>query len=255
MASICETYTKAVWNNMKPLFANWEPGKPVQLGDYGVLSGRTFIHIGNVKDYGINFASREDPELDHKYFSSEGAVDVKILAKGAPNISGVVNANATIEISFGRKDAVFFNAAECRFSMIQDKSCIGKEIMKLHKSDKWEKDWAVITDLVQAGSTTIAISATDQASVILEAKGDIQKINLADASISLNVIMQKNVGYVVETMGGLIPLIGLSKIQGFWEKSEEFEPISSKKLWAMGVASSRSTEELQEDLYFGPLKS
>lgn len=69
MASIVEIYTGAVRANLKPLFANWEPGKPVELGDYGILSGDAFIHIGNIKDLGMRFGVRDDASMDRKYFN------------------------------------------------------------------------------------------------------------------------------------------------------------------------------------------
>jgi hypothetical protein len=260
MTSIVEIYTGAVRANLKPLFANWEPGKPVELGDYGILSGNTFIHVGNIKDkdLGMRFDVRKDSKSDRKYFSSEGSTEIKLNAKGATNVSGALNAKATLEINFGSKEAVFFNAADCQFSMIQDKASIGREIMKRYKSGHWDRGWAVVTDMVQAGATMIAISGTDQASVIFEAKGDVEKINLADASIGMNVAVQKNVGYVVDAQSGLIPLIGLSKIQStFLWIGDKYKPLSAaydaKMLSVMRNSPGIQTEESTEDLHFGQI--
>lgn len=73
----------------------------------------------------------------------------------------------------------------------QDKAGIGREIMQRHKAGDWDRGWAVVTDLVRAGATTIAVSGADQASVVFEATGDVEKINLADASVGLSVAAQK----------------------------------------------------------------
>ncbi|MFZ2632066.1 MAG: hypothetical protein WA081_09405 [Desulfosalsimonadaceae bacterium] len=259
MSAIVEIYTEAVRENLKPLFANWEPGKPVELGDYGTLAGEAFIHIGNIKDLGMGFDVREDDTPDRKYFSSEGSTEIKLNMKGAATLSGAINAKATLEINFGSKEAVFFNAAECRFSMIRDKAAVGKEIMKRCKAHDWDRDWALVTDLVRSGATTIAISGADHASVIFEASGNVDKINLSDASVGLNVANQKNVGYIVDAQKGLIPLIGLSKIQPtFLWFGDTYKPLcaaySPRMLSVMRNSPHIQTEESPEDLYFGQLK-
>jgi hypothetical protein len=259
MSTIVKIYTEAVRENLKPLFANWDPSKPVDLGDYGVLVDDVLINIGNIRDIGINFDVKEDTTPDRKSFSSEGSTEVKLNTKGAANISGSINAKATLEINFGSKDAVFFNAAECKYSMIRDKAAIEKEVMKFYKAQKWERNWAVVTDIVQAGATTIAISGANNASVIFEASGDVEKINLADASIGLSISNQKNVGYVIDAQKGLTPLIGLSKIQSkFLWFGDKYKPLctfySANLLSVIRNSPNIRTEESEDDLYFGQLK-
>lgn len=259
MSSIVGIYTSAVRDNLKPLYANWEPGKPVELGDYGLLSGDVFVHLGNVGDLGIKFGVRNDSSTDRKYFASARSTEVRLNAKGATNLSSVLSAKATLEIHFGSKEGVFFNAAECQFSMIQDKSEIGREIMLRYNSGDWDRGWAVVTDLVRTGAATIAVSGGDQASVVFEATGNVEKINLADASIGLSVATQKNVGYVVEAEKGIVPLIGLSKIQSaFLWSGDSYKPLSAaydeKILSTMRRSPGIRTEESPADLYFGQLK-
>lgn len=259
MSTIVEIYTEAVRQNLRPLFANWEPGKPVELGDYGTLVDDFLITVGNIRDLGITFGVSTDTTTDRKSFSSGGFTEIKLTAKGAANVSGTINAKATLEINFGSKEAVFFNAAECKFSMIRDKAAIAREVMRRYNADKWERDWAVVTDIVEAGATTIVISGADNASVIFEASGDVQKIDLANASIGLNITNQKNVGYVIDAQNGLTPLIGLSKIQStFLWFGDKYKPLytlhSPRVLSAARNSSNIQTEESQDDVYFGQLK-
>lgn len=95
MTSIAKIYTETVYENLKPLHANWEPGRPVQLGDFGVMRDRTFIYLGNIRDQKIEFSARTDPASDHKFFASEGTTDVKFQAKGsAPVEAGERQGNA-----------------------------------------------------------------------------------------------------------------------------------------------------------------
>ena len=258
MIGAVEIYTDAVYNNFKPLHANWEPGRPVQLGDYGVMKGRTFVHLGNIKDLGVNFSERADETSDDKQFTSTSDVNVTFHAKGTTT-AGVVNAKAGLEVAFGSKDAVFFNAADCTYNMIADKAAVGKRILALNDKEEWQREWVVVTDLVKAGATTVAISGGASASILFEAKGDVDRIDLADASIGLSVKSSKNVGYRVVAANGLYPLIGLCKIQSaflFWPR--EFRPLSAS-IGDFHIRGAREdsprikTEDTAASLYFGQL--
>src|SRR3989339_604851 len=234
MSSIVEIYTEAVRENFRPLFANWEPGRR------------------------IKFDIREDNTKDKKSFASKGSTEIKLGVKGSVNIEGTVNAKATLELGFSNEEAVFFNAADCFFQMIKDKAAIGNAIMKLYKANDWERKWAIVTDIVKAGATTIAISGGKTSSIIFEAAGDVDRIDLADASIGMKITSQKNIGYVVEAKVGLIPLIGLSKIQStFLWFGDDYQPLSltmnHSMLSTMRNSTQIQTEEL-DDLYFGQIK-
>jgi len=259
MSSIVKIYTDAVYSNLKPLYANWEPGRPVQLGDFGIMSNRTFIYLGNIQDLGIAFSERTDPAKDHKFFASQGTVDVRFFAKGNAPVSGVANLNATLEVDFSSQDAVFFNAADCDYTMIDNKVALGKAVMAKYKQGDWKREWAVITDTVKAGATTIAVSGGQTASIVLEATGDVERINLADASMGLAIKSAKNVGYQVVAEKELTPLYALCKIQSaFMWWGPEFKPLSkafSDRLLLEAVENSPQiqTEGSDEALYFGQL--
>ena len=113
--------------------------------------------------------------------------------------------------------------------------------------------------MVTAGATTIAVSGGRTASVVFEAKGDVERIDLADAYVGLKVANQKNVGYLVEAEKGLIPLLGLSKIQSsFLWFNEQYKPLSvrysERALSSMRNSPKIRTEETAADLQFGQFK-
>ena len=223
--NLAKIYTDEVYQNLRPLYANWEPTKPIKLGDFGLMNDNFFNHLGNISAFKINFNVRESPAKDYKNFSSRGSVSVSTHDKGSFPINGIMNASAALEINFSNEDAVFFNAADCNYKMIDDKVRLGEEIMEKFHAQVWKHEWAIVTDLVQAGSTTVAISGAKNAGLLLEAKGNVQQMALADASIGLNVKNSTNVGYQVISADGLIPLIGLCKIQPrfiFWKT---FSPV------------------------------
>lgn len=260
MTSIVKIYTDAVYDNLKPLHANWEPGRPIKLGDFGILRDRTFIHLGNLSDLGIAFDERPDLANDQKFFTSQDSVEVKFNAKGSVPISGIVNVNASLEVNFTSQNAVFFNAADCDYLMIENKVALGKEIMEKFENNEWQREWVVVTDLVKAGATTLAISGGRSASIVFEASGNVDRINLSDASIGLTVKNATNVGYQVVAENGLIPLIGLCKIQStFLWWNDKFKPLTRalndyRVLDVLENSPRVKTEESKEALYFGQLK-
>ncbi len=261
MSSIVKIYTDEVYDNLKPLYAQWEPGKPVQLGDFGILRDRTFIQLGNIQqDLGLTFTKRSDNTKDHKFFASQGSVDLKFNAKGSVPVSGLLSANASLEIAFSNKKAVFFSAADCEYVMIEDKVGLGKQIMTQYEKRKWEREWVVVSDLIKAGATTIAVSGGQSASIVLEAGGDVERISLADASLGLTVKTASNIAYQVIAEKGLIPLLGLCKIQSsFLWFNEQFRPLISwfgdfRTVETLENSPLVQTEESKEALYFGQLK-
>jgi len=261
MSSIVEIYTNAVYDNLNPLYANWEPGRPIQLGDFGVMRSRTFICLGNISDFGMTFSKRTDPATSNKFFASQDTAEVKFHAKGAAPVSGVVNVKATLEVNFSSQDAVFFNAADCEYTMIANKVALGKAVMAKYEQDEWQREWIVVTDLVKAGATTVVVSGARTASIVLEATGDVERINLADASVGLTIKSASNVGYQVVAAKELIPLFGLCKIQStFLWWNDNFRPLFSlalsdiRLLEALENSPRVQTEESKEALHFGQLR-
>jgi hypothetical protein len=259
MPAIAQIYTESVYDNLKPLYANWDPGRPVQLGDYGTVQDRNFMYLGNVSQLGIAFDKRADPRRDHKYFASKGATDVTFHAKGSAPVGGAVNAKASLQVQFSSEEGVFFNAAQCEYVMVADKVALGVEIMRRLDAGEWKKQWAIVTDLVNSGSTTIAVSGASSAEIAFEAEGEVPQIDLADASLGLAVRKVKNVGYQVVAASGLVPLIGLAKVQPkFWIFGEEFKPLARSLAPDAGPSAEpvdpEETREPVEGLYFGQLR-
>lgn len=264
MSKIANLYANAVKNNFKVLFANWEPGGPIELGDYGILSDNIFIPVGKLKNDFEEFKGDViqitlDPTQDHKEFKSEKGVEVNLVAKGAFNPQGVQLAKASIEIKFSSEDSIFFNAAGCSTSRIANKAKIGQIIKELKKQDKWEKKWCVVTDLVHAGKTLIAISQSSNSGLTLEADSPaLEKINLADASIKLSPSFERSIGYKVVADEGLNLLIGLCKLKNpFIIGPSQFKPRTMRMTASMEYNVENDnhikTEESGDELIFGQL--
>jgi hypothetical protein len=222
MKRIYQTYTQEVYAHLRPLHANWEPAQPVRIGDFGVLNGRMFLQKGNVDQFEITCPTRESHVEKRRTFCSSGMAEVRLR----PRVSGKAGRkvqNARAEIRFSSAGAVYFNAADCTYTTIQDKVGFGAKILALYHTSKWKSSWVVVTDLVTAGSTTIAISREAGAYLELQAGVDVAQIDLANASLQLQSTSTKRVGYEVTAAPGLTPLIGLSKVHLPWFREPGFD--------------------------------
>jgi len=228
MESIADIYTQAVRHHLHPLWANWDPSRPVKLGDFGILEDGIFERLSNVASLGIDIGKTIESDADdQKTFTSSDDVRVEITAAGQASANLPVTAKASMSVAFGSKHAAYFNAAGCDYVMVADKIALAKAVMTLLDAGKWSREWAVVTDLVPAKSTTVIISGAANAKIVLEASGSVPNINVANANVGLSVVSEANVGYQIVSSKGLIPLIGLSKVQPrFLWMGDHFKPLS-----------------------------
>ncbi|MGH7665142.1 MAG: hypothetical protein ACRENI_12760 [Gemmatimonadaceae bacterium] len=255
MSSIARVYTDELRDHFKTLYGTWEPNIPLRLGDVGEMDGKIFVRRANVKDhrYALDFGEREDADHAHVDFQSTEGVEVEFFANGAaPNV------NARVEIKFSRKNAVFFNAADCASRSIEDQITLGEQILELYRANKWDASHRVVTSIVEAKATTVLISSANQGSVVIEAESDqVSNIDLTDASIGLRLGGYSNVGLKVVADTGLKPLIGLSRVR---PKRIIGKPVfgqaivrqlEAETLRLLELEASASPSSLDDELFFG----
>lgn len=256
--SIAKIYANTVKRNQKVLYGVWEPGFPVQLGDYGVMRGNIFTQLGNISEFeelkDFKLKIRKDETKDEKTFTSKKGVQFKLSPKVEANVNGTEE-RASIEVKFSRENAVFFNGAECVFELIENKYQLGQELLKIHKKDKekWRREFVLVTDRVLTKRALILVSTSSDFFVKLEADAKVPVIDLAKASLGLQVSKQESTGYKVITEEGITPLIGLSKIKiPFLFMNKEYMPMKKSHTIEMENAivdykfkSDVNDEELQ----------
>ena len=135
------------------------------------------------------------------------------MARGEVEPGGTPVAKARAEVSFSAADAIFFNAAGCTVEEVEDQVALGREILSLFRQRQWNDDWYVVTRVVRAASSTIAVAQSAGASLRLEARGDEPQLDLANAGAKLVTASRSGVENVVVSEDGLTPLIGLSHVR------------------------------------------
>jgi hypothetical protein len=211
LSTISKTYLKEVRRNLIPYISHWEPDTIVEVGDYGYYAnGIGFIKLGNIRNLGILYElSREDSDTKREFCSND-SISITPYVKG--QIKEI--ANASLKINFGKSKGVFFNAAGCSFITFQNYEDIKKKIEDCYElKHGWEKKHYLVTDVIYARNTTIAISSSKNAEIQFESTlPQLGSINLNDIELSLRTINSRNIGYCLETKKGLTLLLRLGKI-------------------------------------------
>ena len=258
MSSIVEIYSDAVYENLKPARANWQPLAPVELGTIGVLDGEIFKPAGNVKsDFGVDIGTvSRGSNVTHIYFTTAGNCTVKMNAKGAATV-GQASVNASIDVQFSSSDAVFFNGAGCTWVSVADKISLGQKIMGL--GSRWNRDWAIIVDYIEVQATTIAISGSDSSSITFQAGASAPQIDLANVELGLSISASQNIGYQLASSSPLRPLITLAKVQTSLFSPDVFDttmslgaPLSGGRDFTQDKLQGDRTSA-SDTLYFGTL--
>ena len=210
-------YTKELKKQFN-YFATWLPGTPLELGDIGVFKNNHFSKISNLEGFGIQFEIEPDLTKSTIEHSSKGAVSITTKASGtiAPQASALGKVDAGITVEFSKENAILFKANDTTSPSIKNQITLGQQILTLFKEGKWDKDWAVITEIVNAKSGTVLISSSSNSKIELKANGDVEaaKLDIADAELGLEVRYSKDLSTKIIAEEGLTPLFKASKVKG-----------------------------------------
>ncbi|TCS10301.1 hypothetical protein [Caulobacter sp. BK020] len=200
MDAIQTIYTRAARKKLG-YYANWEPSRPLALGDYGLLRGQHFERIGSLTSLGVTWVAQTNDNESHKKFTSSNSVSAVLKAKGKGP-----GGKAKLEVAFGSANTVFLDAAGCTYQAIEDKRALGQALEAL---GNFQSNWVVVTDLIPAKRSIMAISSAEKANITFEALGAVDAIDLADASIEIGAKKQSAIGYLVDAEKGFTPFFGL----------------------------------------------
>jgi len=213
--ALASIYCNALKHHFKVFHANWLPGTPLKLGDYGQVIGGTFRRIGNIQDEGIaEIEIRTDQTEDQYEFVSSAETEFIFQVGGGGSGNTLGSVRAGLEIKFGSANSIFFNAAGCTLDSIENVRQVGDALIDADKRGNWKRPWSVVTSLVRSGATTIVVSGSKDSSIKLEAAVEgVKEIDLADASLKLVMRNQRNVAFKLIAKDGLMPMMALMQVQ------------------------------------------
>lgn len=253
MAKAWEQYSKEMFNKFGYL-ATWTPGVQLALGDVGVMKDRLFTRITTLANLQIPFEERPDPSKEAQKHSSSGSVSITFKAAGkAPQAGSVLSeAEAGFSIDFKKSKATVYEAAGCVSPSISDQVSVGKRIQKLYEQGEWNKDWAVITELVIADSATVLVSNSSSSKIELSASGKVTAgtVSLADVNAGLQVAFSRDMQTVLISQAGLTPLFKARALKSNGPVGPFLKTESLAGFSAFDTATPKASLA-GEDLYFG----
>ena len=163
-------------------YAAWFPISPVRLGDYGTVEGRLFT---------------------------------------------VVRVKAGLSVTFSTKYDFVLNLAGAYQERIADIPKVMRQLIacsRLSATDPkhWDASgWRLVTSVLRVKNLTVLMSAGNSSGVTLEAQGQVQSIQLADANLKLEITSgqisgQQWITRVAADDALFSPLFGMHRIKRFF---------------------------------------
>ncbi|MBC8081924.1 MAG: hypothetical protein H7Z21_01825 [Hymenobacter sp.] len=249
-------YTKEMKNRFG-YYAAWDPGIPCALGDIGVLKNNVFTRLGSLTEQGIPFEALLDTTPVDMDYESRGSVTTTLKASGAatPTGSGLGQLDAGIIIEFSKANAVVFRAQSCLTHQLKDTIRLGAAVLEQFRAGRWDKNWVVITSLVEAKSATIVISKQAQGKIELKATANISapKLDVADGSFAFAQSFVRGIDTKIIAQAGLTPLFNVMGI-----KNTLFAPPAFKVQGVDGMSRltpQLATDDLKDSISFGYITS
>jgi len=252
MASAQKQYTDEMKKKFG-YFATWNPGVPLKLGDIGTLRNNVFTRLSNLSLRGIEFEIRPDETKTPLEHNSEGSVSVTTKLSGtvAPQGSVLTNLDAGIIVEFSKENSTLFKANNTTSPSIKDNIKLGEQILQLYREGKWNKNWVIITELVEAENATVIISNNSNSRIELKANANIDAptFDIADAEFKFSTQFSRGLETKIISAEALTPLF---KVMGM--KTRIFLPpiFETKKVMAFDLVTPETAKnEYKDDLYFG----
>lgn len=234
-------------------YATWEPNRPLSLGDVGIFRKNVFTRISSLANFGITFEVVPDDTPGDLGYNSQGGVTISSKLSGSLPAAGSVltEADAGISVDFNNENAVLFKANKTLTSSIDDIIGLGKKIFELFKQGKWNKDWTIITELVNADTATILISNKSDGKIELKATANVNApdFDIADAEFNFMPAFSRGLETKIIAEKGITPLF---KVMGI--KSRLFLPpvFTTRDVRAADLLTpAEAKSSMKDKIYFG----
>lgn len=202
----------------------WPPDKELRLGDVGVYDDGVFRRQATLDDFDIDFDTRTDEDPAGYGYQSGRGITMQSKAEGESpeGFEAIGEAAAGLRIEFNQGDTIVFAASACRIQEIDNKLAVKRAITeRADENGEWQPEYAVITELVEAGSTTVLIA--DSAGGAVELQGT-SSINLGGAGIAsleadIEAVYAENLLQKTVASENATPLFGTTKLnKDLWER-------------------------------------
>ena len=235
--------------------ATWEPDVKLKLGDVGIFKDMVFTKATDLDTFGVDFkVNKEYSKIPLEYATKDKVrLTPKLANMALPNASKLKHTDSGISVEFKKENAVYFKTNNITLSAIKDTTILGNQILRLFRDNRWNKNWAIITEVIQADYCTVLISNLDDSKIELKANTpvSINTIDIANADNRFSVEQEKGLSTSIISAINLTPMY---KLMGM--KSRIFFPpiLTANGMQAFDLVTPKSASNEHKDyLYFGYL--
>ena len=210
--------------------------QPFKLGHIITFDKRSgFEVIGHISDSYFNLTSFEPDEKSGNAeadidFGTESGVNIEAKISGDAQIP---NSRLSLEdtglvIEFENKASYLLKTGGTKVHFIENIAELGKKVNTLYTQKKWNRNWFIITQLIEAERATLLISKSRNSKIELKAKGSLDSISeddLVSADVNFSVLTKKEMN--TNIIGKEGPYFPLFKANGVRVKRLFPKPIGS----------------------------
>jgi len=182
-------YLKDIYQKSNGYRATWLPDKPLKLGQIGKITDNVFTSFSSLEEKGINILKDSNDEEGSFDLSSENGVKVtsKIKGKVEPKAVNLLEADAGFIVEFEKNNSFVFRLKDIKTTIITNLEDVQKRVADLYNKGEWDTDYVIITELLEARSSTILISGNGGVKIELKINGAVSVPNLDIADSSLDI--------------------------------------------------------------------
>lgn len=210
------SYIKEVLKQLN-YYPTWMPGKNVALGEVGILKKGEFVSVTTLEELGIPYQVFTDTTKNDFKIGGSLAKETNLGFDITAPIASKMLMDAGLKLSFGikkEKELVFLTKGIV-VHQIKNTVGIGSEIEKLYQADVWEREWKVITEVVETDATSILYTKTDNAEILIQPSVTLGKANIEilDTDLQWKIISSSGMDIEIISQEKFIPLFMARKIE------------------------------------------
>lgn len=222
MATAGEQYCRELARNLR-YNAAWPPGIRVVLGDIGIIDDDVFMPLTSLEQFGVRLELAPAGHDIAFEYASAGSVEFGFKLKGDVNplVPNIPINQAGLGIKFIRENATVFRAEGGVQQRFADETRLKAEIRSLIRAGLWDRDWHVVTDVIDAKSTAALVSKFSGASVEVSVSADVSAggLELLTAAAEAKIVASRSMQIAIIATNGLTPLFRAKRVKRHWFSS------------------------------------
>lgn len=256
MPSAARQYTAELKQQLR-LLATWPPGGRIEVGDVGTIDrDNVFIRLTSLSALDIPFrAVPAGVGKEAIQYASEGGVEigVKLAGKLAALAPHIPLSEAGLGLHFRRENATVFQADDIERSAIEDQVKLRDEIVAQIRAGRWDRDWSIVTEVLQARSTTVLIGRSNDSAIEFSVAAGIQGagLDLLSVKAGIHTVASRDMALAMVGTDGATPLFRAVRVKRrfFLSGKPELRAAYADSLDRLAEGEAESEED--EDLFEG----